>query len=696
MNIKLIKDNYHQLNIPKSLICILIPMLSVLTLIQPIIGSPSTANSNNLPLKPLEPSASPLILPGTNKNTPLDPSSTINSKDPPSSSSSQSVNHIFEYHCSPWIEDKIWRRIYPRLRLDCGLSSSASSSRTGCGGGGKGRGKDDPSSQLSDEEEQDSMDSSKVKRNQLTDTSSRNHKSDTIILDESKLSSSPSPSSSSATLTSNQSNNNYNSNNNKRSSMWPTHPLPRRMSENLSPSVCSYTGSATINDSLDWMQDYLHIMRSFNYAECLLFDNSSIDSICSSNPNQRIEKLKSFHFAHCDRYPLVNVLSDDAWAKVISPFKRDSLCVDVLKELNLLDAFAKQIYCQFEQLLSRYKCESYSIKGTCSACKKAYKEWVCSMVLPFYFDGIYIKPCRSFCEKVEQKCPHFHPATTYAGEPVFICIDPKIPYFENSSNIPYGSPGECYESCHLANETDLYSDKSDKSTCPSYESLLYSVLKKSLKEEMDDWKEIENNNNYSQASSSSSSSPSASSLTIQSNGTFNEDESIELIANNNKRKLKQKVNNNVHVRRSFSSLSESSSRSPSPSPQQLTSTPATSSSSYGIRLRDQPIETIDSVTTHPGANLDSIGSHKILINGIDGQHVQSMALPLDDDGSEDEGERDDDSISTTSSASSTLPTVSSPPTHYSVQSSLPNADINLTLSTIYHFSLLFLLLGLVR
>jgi len=54
--------------------------------------------------------------------------------------------------------------------------------------------------------------------------------------------------------------------------------------------------------------------------------------------------------------------------------------------------------------------------------QKAYKEWVCSLTLPYYLDGFYIKPCRTFCEKVEQKCPHLHSAQTYAGEPVFICI----------------------------------------------------------------------------------------------------------------------------------------------------------------------------------------------------------------------------------------------------------------------------------
>ncbi|XP_015793242.1 uncharacterized protein LOC107369778 [Tetranychus urticae] len=629
MNIKLTKA--YQL-VPNPLMCILLTMLSLFPLFQPVISSMKPSTSSN------------------ETGNSVHSKSTVNPKDQPTSSSSYEGNHIFKYHCSPWIEEKVWNKVHPKARATCPNEPN------GCSKGKPGK----PKKPV---EPSDSM---------LDDVSSKDRLSDTIILDDSKLPSTAS------TKTSKISEN--------RISMWPTHPLPRRMSDNLSPSVCGYTGSNTVNDTLDWMQDYLHMMRSYNYAECLLLDNSTIDSICSFKPNKRIEKIKSFNLAHCDRYPLVNVLSDDAWAKLIS--SNTSLCVNVLQELNLLDSFAKKIYCQFEELLSRYKCDSYSIKGTCSACKKAYKEWVCSMVLPFYFDGIYIKPCRSFCEKVEQKCPHLHPATTYAGEPVFICIDPKIPYFRNSSNIPYGPPSECYESCHLANETDLYSDKVDRSSCPSYESLLANVLKQSLKEEMDYWKGDSIENNYSQASS------------FESNKSTTGLNKVNKIEESKGSKLQEKVTVNVHVRRSSSSFSLTSKAFTSSSLPPSTSLPL-----LDRRPRDRLTETVDSVTTDAGANLDS-GLHKSPGNGIyegeglDGRsyvhdHVQSMTLPLDDDGSDDEGERDDDSISTTSTASSTLPSVS-PSTHFSVQSSLSNAHLNLALSNVYHFYLAIYLLGLAR
>lgn len=58
----------------------------------------------------------------------------------------------------------------------------------------------------------------------------------------------------------------------------------------------------------------------------------------------------------------------------------------------------------------------------------AYRQWVCSMVLPMWLDGERIKPCRSFCHEVERSCPYFLPAektgpgSQYAGEPSFLCI----------------------------------------------------------------------------------------------------------------------------------------------------------------------------------------------------------------------------------------------------------------------------------
>ncbi|KAM7302886.1 hypothetical protein ISCGN_018394 [Ixodes scapularis] len=66
-------------------------------------------------------------------------------------------------------------------------------------------------------------------------------------------------------------------------------------------------------------------------------------------------------------------------------------------------------------------------------------------------DLVPLRPCREFCHRVEEQCPYFHPTTReqYAGEPVFICIDPNIPDLPSISNSSYGPPGNCYRPCHV-------------------------------------------------------------------------------------------------------------------------------------------------------------------------------------------------------------------------------------------------------
>ncbi|XP_076356491.1 uncharacterized protein LOC143249822 isoform X2 [Tachypleus tridentatus] len=91
---------------------------------------------------------------------------------------------------------------------------------------------------------------------------------------------------------------------------------------------------------------------------------------------------------------------------------------------------------------------------------KVYREWVCATMLPFFIEDQLVKPCRSFCHRVEQQCPYFHPFyyEQYAGEPVFFCIDPSIPDIPSiTPNSPYKQPGSCYESCHVSLDTNASS-----------------------------------------------------------------------------------------------------------------------------------------------------------------------------------------------------------------------------------------------
>ncbi|KAJ8687157.1 hypothetical protein QAD02_022951 [Eretmocerus hayati] len=80
--------------------------------------------------------------------------------------------------------------------------------------------------------------------------------------------------------------------------------------------------------------------------------------------------------------------------------------------------------------------------------KEAYRKWVCSSLVPYFahggpqaskpvkgsWTGRRIRPCRSLCQSVEQRCPYLLPGdrapaypTQYAGEPTFLCRDPNIP-----------------------------------------------------------------------------------------------------------------------------------------------------------------------------------------------------------------------------------------------------------------------------
>lgn len=74
--------------------------------------------------------------------------------------------------------------------------------------------------------------------------------------------------------------------------------------------------------------------------------------------------------------------------------------------------------------------------------QEAYRKWVCSSLVPYFAHGgpldlepsektltkTRLRPCRSFCQSVEQRCPYLLPGdrapaypTQYAGEPTFLC-----------------------------------------------------------------------------------------------------------------------------------------------------------------------------------------------------------------------------------------------------------------------------------
>ena len=55
--------------------------------------------------------------------------------------------------------------------------------------------------------------------------------------------------------------------------------------------------------------------------------------------------------------------------------------------------------------------------------QEAYRNWLCSSLIPFYADGKRLAPCPLYCERVETRCPYIKPhlLDLYAGEQVFTC-----------------------------------------------------------------------------------------------------------------------------------------------------------------------------------------------------------------------------------------------------------------------------------
>ncbi|CAH1400308.1 unnamed protein product [Nezara viridula] len=83
--------------------------------------------------------------------------------------------------------------------------------------------------------------------------------------------------------------------------------------------------------------------------------------------------------------------------------------------------------------------------------------WVCTTFYKYQVEASNndlqsIKPCRSFCHRVEQKCPFFLPLDKgpvhYAGEPAFLCLDPNIEETgEQLEKSSYGPSTCCYDAC---------------------------------------------------------------------------------------------------------------------------------------------------------------------------------------------------------------------------------------------------------
>ncbi|KAH9425352.1 hypothetical protein DERP_005957, partial [Dermatophagoides pteronyssinus] len=230
--------------------------------------------------------------------------------------------------------------------------------------------------------------------------------------------------------------------------------------------------------------------KTMTFQRCLYLNESLIDEICHSDRRlMRKDLLENLHLRSCRRFKIERSLSKHLYSLVIN----STDCSRILKELIILDNLVEDLACEYESILHRYDCQAkWSVVWTCRDCKLAYRDWLCSVIIPYHLYGNLIKPCQSVCEQVQQKCPHLHPygKGQYAGEPVFLCIDPNIPFNKKiTPNIPFGDEGQCYDQCDLE---PCYNDENESPVldCPNVQSSLSSSKSQKPFNEM-----IDNDNN---------------------------------------------------------------------------------------------------------------------------------------------------------------------------------------------------------
>lgn len=177
------------------------------------------------------------------------------------------------------------------------------------------------------------------------------------------------------------------------------------------------------------------------------FGRTSTRSFLTPREN-RYWFMSGLRLRHCCDHVVVNALAPGKGGPLENVLNGGQKCVDALDKLLHADVLAARLHCEFEEVLARYDCaQSYSVIFNCTHCKEAYRKWVCSSLVPYFahgepqdlnssnnWAGSRLRPCRSFCQSVEQRCPYLLPGdrapaypTQYAGEPTFLCRDPNIP-----------------------------------------------------------------------------------------------------------------------------------------------------------------------------------------------------------------------------------------------------------------------------
>lgn len=135
------------------------------------------------------------------------------------------------------------------------------------------------------------------------------------------------------------------------------------------------------------------------------FKSNDIDEKAAHNELKDI--LNNYSLKYCSKFVLKDVLSSVNRKRILGQIKYSGTCGDIFLELVKLDALVNFFSCEFDQILSRIYCQGYSVKETCNECSSAYKQWLCSQIVPYHIEDLLIKPCLSICQRVESMCIKF-------------------------------------------------------------------------------------------------------------------------------------------------------------------------------------------------------------------------------------------------------------------------------------------------
>ncbi|XP_069181462.1 uncharacterized protein [Procambarus clarkii] len=229
--------------------------------------------------------------------------------------------------------------------------------------------------------------------------------------------------------------------------LWLPHQQVTNMSRELHDSwgACGHSGPEP-----QQCHGHVHHLRHHGRGHCNLRPEELVKHVCNhSSKRRRLKLLEEMRPPTCGPWG-----HSSYWRREVA--KSANKCFTALRHLLHMDDLARAATCRFASILSRYDCPSASTFVTahltpghnmCFLCQEAYRYWVCSQLFPYYVDGVRVKPCRRFCHDVEQKCPYFLPrAKPVAGEPTFLCQDPKIGELEEQES-SYGSDACCYHTC---------------------------------------------------------------------------------------------------------------------------------------------------------------------------------------------------------------------------------------------------------